>query len=179
MEKAPRPEKVAVVEEVRQALDDATATVVTEYRGLDVAKMAELRSSVKQAGGSYKIYKNTLVRIAARDLELELDDLLVGPTALAFIDDDVAKVAKALREFAKDNEDLVIKGGVLGGDVLDAGQVGALADLPSREELLGRLAGGFQAPAQKFAGLLNATVSKFAYGLNALIDQKSTAESAE
>lgn len=179
MERTPRPDKVAVVEEVRERLDDASAIIVTEYRGLDVKAMQELRSDLRQAGGSYKIYKNSLTRLAARELELaDLEPLLSGPTALAFVEDDVAKVAKALREFAKTNENLTIKGGVLGGVVLDAAQVSALAELPSREELLARLAGGFQAPTQQFAGLLNATVSKFAYGLQALITERESADAA-
>ena len=121
MERAPRPEKVAVVDEVRERLDEASATIVTEYRGLDVKAMQELRSELRQAGGSIKIYKNTLTRLAARELELaDLEPLLSGPTALAFVEDAVAKVAKALREVAKTNENLVVKGGVLGGVVLES-----------------------------------------------------------
>lgn len=179
MERTPRPEKVAVVQEVRERLDEATATIVTEYRGLDVQAMQALRADLRQAGGSYKIYKNTLARLAARELELaDLEPLLFGPTALAFVEDDVAKVAKALREFAASNENLAIKGGVLGGVVIDAAQVAALAELPSREELLAQLAGGFKAPTQQFAGLLNATKSKFAYGLQALITERETADAA-
>jgi large subunit ribosomal protein L10 len=179
VERTPRPEKVAVVDEVRERLDSASAVIVTEYRGLDVKAMQALRAELRQAGGSYKIYKNTLARLAARELELaDLEPLLSGPTALAFVEDDVAKVAKALREFATSNENLAIKGGVLGGVVIDAAQVAALADLPSREEILAKLAGGFQAPTQKFAGLLNATVSKFGYGLQALIHERESAEAA-
>ncbi|MEM9034135.1 MAG: 50S ribosomal protein L10 [Actinomycetota bacterium] len=179
MERTPRPDKVAVVDEVRDRLGEATATIITEYRGLDVKAMQTLRADLRQAGGSYKIYKNTLARLAARELELaDLEPLLSGPTALAFVEDDVAKVAKALREFAASNENLAIKGGVLGGVVIDAAQVAALADLPSREELLAKLAGGFKAPTQQFAGLLSATTSKFAYGLQALITERESADAA-
>src|SRR3981081_2824193 len=110
----PRPEKVAVVTEVRERLDQASAAILTEYRGLTVKDLATLRRSLREAGGEYKIYKNTLVRFAARDLGLEeLEALLVGPTAIAFVDGDAALVAKALREFARTNPHLVVKGGVL------------------------------------------------------------------
>jgi large subunit ribosomal protein L10 len=168
----PRPEKVAVVAEVRTRLTEASAALLTEYRGLDVAHMADLLRSLREAGGEYKVYKNTLVRFAVRDLGLEgLEGLLTGPTAIAFVDGDAAAVAKALREFAKANPQLTVKGGVLGDNLLDAGQVEALAALPSREVLLGRVAGALAAPLQQFAGLLQALPRDFAYGLQALIDQ--------
>jgi len=166
----PRAEKVAVVTEVGQRFEAAEAAVLTEYRGLDVGAMAELRSALRAAGGTYKIYKNTLVRIAAREKGLEIDDLLVGPTAIAFVEGDVAGVAKALREFAKTNPSLVVKGGLLGADRIDVDQVGALADLPSRDQLLAEIAGLFAAPMQQMAGLLDAVPRSFAYALNALID---------
>lgn len=173
----PRPEKVAVVDELRQQFDDADGALLTEYRGLDVAAMATLRRSLRAAGGDYKIYKNTLVRLAVRDLDAEIDDLLTGPTAIAFVrpgDDgrpgDAAAVAKALKEFAKTNDALVIKGGLLGSTVLSAKDADALADLPSKEVLLAQFAGLLQAPLTKFARLVNAVPAKFAYGLQALID---------
>ena len=167
----PRPEKVAVVDEVRERLSSSSAALLTEYRGLDVAQMAALRRSLREAGGSYKIYKNTLVRFAARDLGLEIEDLLTGPTAIAFVDGDAVNVAKALRDFAKTNEHLVVKGGVLGDKLLTAAEAKALADVAPREELLARLAGAMAAPMQQFAGLLQAVPRSFAYGLAALIEQ--------
>ena len=113
------------------------------------------------------------MRFAVRDLGLdELETLLVGPTAIAFVDGDAVGVAKALRDFARTNPNLVVKGGVLGTKVLTAADAGALADLPSREVLLARLAGGLAAPLQQFAGLLQALPRNFAYGLKALIDQQ-------
>ena len=118
----PRPEKVAVVDEVRAKLEAADAAVLTEYRGLNVSATAELRSALRDAGGEYKIYKNTLVRFAARDLGLEIDDLLTGPTAIAFVDGDPVNVAKALRDFAKTNPALVIKGGLLGDQLVSRGR---------------------------------------------------------
>lgn len=166
----PRAEKAAVVTEVGERLDAAEAAVLTEYRGLDVPAMAELRAALRSSGGTYKIYKNTLVRIAARERGLDIDDLLVGPTAIAFVDGDVAGVAKALRDYARGNPALVVKGGLLGTSVLSGDDVKALADLPSREQLLAEIAGLFAAPAQQFASLLDAVPRTFAYALNALIE---------
>ncbi len=100
----PRPEKVAVVDEVRERFSQSDAAVLTEYRGLNVADISALRRSLRTAGGDYKIYKNTLVRFAARDLGLEIEDLLTGPTAIAFVDGDPVAVAKALRDFARTNQ---------------------------------------------------------------------------
>ena len=167
----PRPEKVAIVEEVRGRFDASEAAVLTEYRGLTVSAMSELRRALRAAGGDYKVYKNTLVRFAAREAGLELDDLLTGPTAIAFIEGDAVNVAKALRDFAKTNPALVVKGGLLGDVVLDADGVKALADVEPREVLLAKLAGAMAAPMQQFAGLLQAVPRGFAYGLKALIDQ--------
>jgi large subunit ribosomal protein L10 len=170
----PRSEKVAVVDEVRQRFDDASAAILTEYRGLKVKDLAGLRRSLRASGGEYKIYKNTLVRLAARDSGLaDLDEMLVGPTAIAFVDGDAASVAKVLREFARTNPLLVIKGGVLGDKVMDARQTTALADLPSREVLLARFAGALAAPLQQLAGLLQALPRNLAYGLAALRDQRA------
>jgi large subunit ribosomal protein L10 len=169
----PRPEKVAVVDEVRERLSSSTAVLLTEYRGLKVSEIAELRRNLRTAGGDYKVYKNTLVRFAVADLGIEgIDELLVGPTALAFVDGDAAAVAKALRDYGRTNPALVLKGGVLGSKALSADEAKALADLPSREVLLSRLAGGLAAPMQQFAGLLQALPRNMAYGLKALIDQK-------
>jgi large subunit ribosomal protein L10 len=169
----PRPEKVAVVDEVRERLSSSQAVLLTEYRGINVAGMASLRRKLREAGGEYKIYKNTLVRRAVRELGLELDDLLTGPTALAFVPQrdgaDPTSVAKVLKAFGKDNPDLVVKGGLLGDRVLSAADTRALAEVPSREELLARIAGGLAAPMQKMAGLLQALPRNFAYGLSALI----------
>lgn len=166
----PRAEKVAVVDEVREKLSAAEAAVLTEYRGLDVGAVSELRRALREVGGEYKIYKNTLVRFAARDLGLEIDDLLTGPTAIAFVNGDAAAVAKALRDYARTNPTLVVKGALLGSKLIDAAGVNALAELPSRDQLLSELAGLFAAPAQQFASLLDAVPRTFTYALQALID---------
>jgi len=168
----PRPQKVAVVDEVRERLSSANGALLTEYRGLGVGELARLRRSLRDAGGEYKIYKNTLVRFAVRDLGLDIEALLVGPTAIAFVETDAAGVAKALRDFARTNPGLVIKGGLLGAKVLTATDASALADLPSRDQLLAQLAGTIAAPLQSFAGLLQALPRNLAYGLQALIDKQ-------
>jgi len=168
----PREEKVAVVDEVRAKLASAGAAILTEYRGLKVSELEGLRRTLSQAGGEYKIYKNTLVRFATRDLGIEgLDPLLEGPTAIAFADADVPAVAKALRDFSRANPLLVVKGGVMGTSVLSPADASALADIAPREVLLARLAGLMAAPLQQFAGLLQALPRNFAYGLKALVDQ--------
>jgi large subunit ribosomal protein L10 len=168
----PRPEKDAVVTEVRERFEAADAALLTEYRGLIVKALADLRRQLRPAGGEYKVYKNTLVRFAARDLGAEqLEALLTGPTAITFVKGDAAAAAKTLRDYARVNQNLVVKGGLLGGKMLSAGDVQALADLPSRDVLLAQLAGAFQAPLVKLAGLLQALPRNFAYGLKALIDQ--------
>jgi large subunit ribosomal protein L10 len=172
----PRAEKVAVVDEVAAKLAAATAVFVTEYRGLRVGQLANLRRSLRSAGGEYKVYKNTLARLGAQKAGIaDLDDLLVGPSGLTFVSGDIAAVAKALRDVAKANPLLVLKGGAMGGKVLAARDIEALAELPSREVLLAQLAGAFQAPLVKTAGLLQALPRNFAYGLKALIDQKEAA----
>ncbi|MDP9388241.1 MAG: 50S ribosomal protein L10, partial [Actinomycetota bacterium] len=175
----PRPEKVAVVDEVRERLGAANAAILTEYRGLTMKQLAALRRSLGEAGGSYKIYKNTLVRFAARDLGLEdLTSMLEGPTAIAFVDGDAVTVAKALRDFSRANPNLVVKGGLLGSTVLSPTDAAALADLPPREVLLARVAGALAAPLTQFAGLLQAVPRSFAYGLQALIDKRGGAPEA-
>src|SRR5262245_26388415 len=132
----PRPEKVAVVTEVSEKLAGADAALLTEYRGMNVAALATLRRQLRPHGGEYKVYKNTLVRFAAREAGAEsLEQLLVGPTAITFVKGDAAAVAKTLRDFARTNPNLLLKGGLLGTKVLTADDVQALADLPSRDVL--------------------------------------------
>jgi len=168
-----RPEKVAVVDEIRTKLDESDAAILTEYRGLTVSELAALRGALRPAATEYKVFKNTLARRAADEAGLsELSALLQGPTAIAFVNGDAVGAAKAIREFGKTAPALVVKGGLLGGRVLSAGDVDALADIEPREVLLARLAGGFQAPLTKAAGLFQAFTRNFAYGLKALVDQR-------
>ena len=171
-----RPEKVAVVEEIRAKLADADATVLTEYRGLTVHEIAALRSALRPTGTKYKVFKNTLARRAVEEAGVVgVTDLLEGPVALAFVKGDAAAAAKALREFAKTNPTLVVKGGLLGDRFVGPADIEALADLPSREVLLAQIAGAFQAPLVKAAGLFQALPRNLAYGVKALIDQRIAA----
>lgn len=172
----PRAEKVAVVEEITAKLQAADAVFITEYRGMSVGQLANLRRQLKPAGGEYKVYKNTLARFAAQNAGLDgLADILVGPSGITFASGDIAATAKALRDASKANPLLVIKGGAMGETVLSAKDVEALAELPSRDTLLAMFAGALQAPLVKTAGLLQALPRNFAYGLKALIDQKEAA----
>jgi len=179
----PREDKVAIVTEVKERLEQSSAVVVTEYRGLTVKALADLRGALRPVGGSYKVYKNTLVRLAASDAGVDLEQHLTGPTALAFTEStpdgepgDVVTVAKVLRDFAKANPDLVIKGGMFDGGPIDADGIKALADVEPREVLLSKLAGLIAAPMQQFAGLLQAVPRDFAYGLQALIEKGGAGE---
>ena len=172
----PRAEKVAVVDEVAAKLNEAHAVIVTEYRGMSVGQLATLRRQLRNTGGEYKVYKNTLARFGAQRAGVDgLAELLIGPSAIAFVSGDAAGVAKALKDAAKTNPFLIIKGGSITGKSMSAKDIEALADLPSRDTLLAMLAGALQAPLVKTAGLLQALPRNFAYGLKALIDQREAA----
>lgn len=175
-----RPDKVAVVEEVRERLTSSTATVLTEYRGLTVGELAQLRAQLRQSDASYVIVKNTLTRIAAREAGLEVpDDLLVGPTAVTFCAGDPVAVAKVLRAFSREHPELVVKGSVLDGRPLDAAETLRLADLESREQLLARMAGLFSTVVAQPARLAQANLTKAARLFAALQERlPADAESA-
>jgi large subunit ribosomal protein L10 len=174
-----RPEKVAVVDEIRTKLRDSDAAILTEYRGLTVTELASLRTALRPADTEYKVFKNTLARRAADEAGLtELAALLTGPTAIAFVRGDAVTAAKAIREFGRNAPALVVKGGLLGTRILTPDDVEALASVEPREILLARLAGGFQAPLVKAAGLFQAFTRNFAYGLKAYVDQRAAAEPA-
>ncbi len=168
-----RPAKTAVIEEIQRKLGEADASVLTEYRGLTVSALADLRGALRPAGTEYKIFKNTLARLAAEAAGLtELVPLFEGPVAIAFVHGDAVVAAKALRDFGRTNPALVVKGGLLGPRVLTPADLEALAEIQPREVLLARLAGGFQAPLTKAAGLFQAFTRNFAYGLKAYVDQR-------
>ncbi len=174
-----RPEKGAVVDEIRTKVAEADATVLTEYRGLKVHELAELRASLRPTGTEYKVFKNTLARRAMDGAELDgVVSLLEGPVAIAFVRGDAAAAAKALRDFGRNYPALVVKGGLLGGQLLEPPAIEALAELPSREVLLAQIAGAFQAPLVKAAGLFQALPRNLAYGVKALIDQRGGAPEA-
>jgi large subunit ribosomal protein L10 len=168
-----RPEKVAVVDEIRTKLDEADAAVLTEYRGLTVHELAELRASLRPTGTQYKVFKNTLARRAIEGRGLDgVTDLFEGPVAIAFVQGDAAAAAKALKDFGKNHDALVLKGGLLGERVITPNEIDALAELPSREVLLTQIAGLFQQPLTRAAGLFQAFPRNLAYGVKALIDQR-------
>jgi len=168
-----RSEKEAVVAEITEKLQNADAAILTEYRGLTVTELASLRTTLRGVGAEYRVYKNTLARFAARNTGAEgLDEMLVGPCALTFVKGDIAATAKTLKEFAKTQPLLVIRGGVIANKAVSAKEIEILADLPSRDVMLSQLAGLMQAPLVKTAGLLQALPRNAAYGLKALIDQK-------
>ena len=156
------PDKEAAVAELAESFRESTGAVLTDYRGLTVKQLQELRRSLGWSA-NYLVTKNTLTKIAAKQAGVELDEkLLVGPTAIAFISGDVVEAAKGLRDFAKAHPSLVIKGGVLDGGLLDAQEVAKLADLESREVLMGKLAGAMLASLSQAVYLLNAPLAQAA-----------------
>ena len=169
-----RPEKVAVVEEIREKLAGSDAAVLAEYRGLKVGELAELRGALRPAGAEFKIFKNTLARRAAEEAGLtDLVPMLLGPTAIAFVNGDAVIAAKALRDFAKAHEALDRQGRPARRPHADAARPRrAWPTSPPRDVLLARLAGGFQAPMVKAAGLFQAFTRNLAYGIKALVDQR-------
>jgi large subunit ribosomal protein L10 len=168
-----RPEKTAVVDEIRTKLGDSDAAVLTGYRGLTVTQLAELRGTLRPSGTEYKVFKNSLARRAVEAAGLaELSPLLEGPVAIAFVHGDAVVAAKALRDFGRINPALILKGGLLGPRVLTAAEIESLADIQPRDVLLARLAGGFQAPLVKAAGLFQAFTRDFAYGVQAYVNKR-------
>jgi large subunit ribosomal protein L10 len=163
-----RPDKAAAVAELSEKFTSSAGAVLTEYRGLSVKALKELRRSLGE-NATYAVSKNTLTTIAAREAGIEgIDEHLVGPTAIAFIDGDPVVVAKGLRDFARANPQLVIKGGVLDGKSLSSDEVRKLADLESREVLLAKVAGGMQGVLQQAISLVSAPLSQAARLLAAL-----------
>ena len=161
-------QKDASVAELTKNFEDSTAVLLTEYRGLTVAQLKELRNSIRQ-DAEYAVVKNTLTKIAANEAGITLDDqLFAGPTAVAFVTGDPVESAKGLRDFAKDNPNLVIKGGVLDGKALSADEIKKLADLESREVLLSKLAGAMKGKQSQAASVFQALPSKLVRTVDAL-----------
>jgi large subunit ribosomal protein L10 len=170
-------DKATAVAEITEQFTGSTATLITEYRGLTVAALAELRRSLA-ASATYTVAKNTLIKRAASEAGVEgLDELFAGPTAIAFVRGEPVDAAKALKTFAKDNAALVIKGGYMDGRPLTVAEVERIADLESREVLLAKLAGAMKGNLAKAAGLFNAPTSQMARLLAAL-QEKKPAEAA-
>jgi large subunit ribosomal protein L10 len=164
--------KAQVIEEVREAYQRSSVAIVSEYRGLTVDEMTELRTGIRNAGAEIRVVKNTLAKRAAAGTEFEgLSDYLVGPTIIALSDDPVAP-AKALSDFEKKHEYLVLKGGVLNGKNLDVKSIKALAKLPSREVLIAKLLGTMNGPIQNFVGVLAAVPGSLVRVLDQVRQQK-------
>ncbi|TQN33056.1 LSU ribosomal protein L10P [Haloactinospora alba] len=174
-----RPDKAAAVAELKDEFLGSQGAVLTEYRGLSVSQLAELRRSLGQTA-RFRIVKNTLSRIAVKEAGLgeQVLDLFEGPCAIAFVRGDVVEAAKGLRDFSKANPRLVIKGGVIDGKAMSPEDVTKMADLESREVLLGKLAGAFKAKQGETARLFQALPTKTARLAQALQDKRSEAEAA-
>ncbi|MDR0365300.1 MAG: 50S ribosomal protein L10 [Bifidobacteriaceae bacterium] len=163
-----RPDKVAAVEGIRQQVAESEATVLTEYRGLSVAELKQLRNALRDSA-TYVVVKNTLAKIAVKEAGIDgLDDTLTGPTALAYVHGDPVTAAKALREFAKTHHALAVKGGIMDGRALSAEDISKLADLDSREVTLAKLAGVLKASLQRAAQVFAAPASKTVRTIDAL-----------
>lgn len=173
----PRPEKVQAVAEIKERLEGAQAVFLAEYAGLSVKDQQVLRRELRANGAEFKVVKMTLARRAADDLEIEtLDELLLGPTGLAFADGDPVRAAKVLKDFAKSHDVFVIKGGLLGLEFLTPERISELADIEPREVLLAKLAGAMKAPMANMAGLLAALPRNTASVLSQLLERKESAE---
>lgn len=168
-------QKEATVAELTKHFEDSTAVLLTEYRGLTVAELKELRSAIRQ-DAEYAVVKNTLSKIAANNAGITaLDEDLVGPSAIAFVHGDPVAVAKGLRAFAKAHPHLVVKGGYFDGSPLSADEVNKLADLESREVLLAKLAGAMKASLFGAAYLFNAPLSQAVRTVDALREKQESA----
>ncbi len=174
----PSTEKFSAVDEITEHFSSSSAAVVTEYRGLTVKQLSDLRRALGRET-TYAVVKNTLTRRAAADAGVPLDEsLLTGPTAIAFVKGDAVEAAKGLRDFAKANPLLIIKGGVLDGKALSAGEISKIADLESREVLLAKVAGGLKALPTRAAGLFQAPLSQMVRLAKALEDKLPAAAPA-
>ena len=172
-------DKATAVADIAEQFRSSTATVITDYRGLTVGNLAELRRSLS-GSATYSVAKNTLIKRAASEAGVEgLDELFVGPTAIAFVSGEAVDAAKAIKKFAKDHKALVIKGGYMDGRALTVAEVEKIADLESREVLLTKLAGAMKANLSKAAGLFNAPASQVARLAAALQEKKAAEAPAE
>lgn len=173
-----RPEKAGKVAELKDLLTSSKGVVLVDYCGLTVAEDTELRSKMREAGAKYMVAKNTFIRIAAKEAGIEgLDAYLEHNTAVAFSAEDPVAPAKILNDFSKDHKALEIKAGILDGKVIGLDEVKAVAELPSREELLAKLVGSMQAPISGLVNVLQGTIRNFVYTLEA-VRQKKEQESA-
>ena len=176
----PRPEKVQAVANIKERIEGAQAVFLAEYAGLSVKDQQELRRSLRENGAEFKVVKMSMARLAAAELDIDaLDELLLGPTGLAFADGDPAGAAKALKDFAKSHDTFAVKGGLLGLEFLPPEKIAELADLEPRDVLLAKIAGVMQAPMANLAGLLAALPRNTANVLQQLLERKEAEAPAE
>jgi large subunit ribosomal protein L10 len=176
----PRPEKVQAVADIKERIDEAQAVFLAEYAGLSVKDQQVLRRELRANDAEFKVVKMTLARRAAGDLEIDsLDELLLGPTGIAFADGDPVGAAKVLKDFAKTHDVFVIKGGLLGTDFLSPEKIAELAEIEPREVLLAKIAGAMKAPMANLAGLFAALPRNTASVLQQLLEKKEQEPSAE
>ncbi len=169
-----RPEKEAVVKELTDKFGTAKSLVITDYLGLNVAEMTELRSKLREAGVEFKVVKNTLATIAANDVEMEeMTEFFSGPTAIAFGEEDAVSPAKILVEYAKDHEVLEIKAGLLNGEIISKEKVESLAEIPSREELLAKAFASMKAPLTGLVNVLQGNIRGLVQVLNQIKEEKA------
>ncbi len=173
---AVKPEKQAIVAELKEKLTETKGAVLADYRGLTVSQDTKLRRKLREAGVEYRVVKNTMLRLAAHDIELQgLDPYLEGPSAIAMSAVDPVAPAKIIAEFAKEFKALEIKAGLVEGKVIDAAGVKALANLPPREVLIAKMLGSMQSPISGLANVLQGTIRNVVYALDAVRKQKETA----
>lgn len=167
--------KKQIVEEIKEKIESSQGAVLVDYRGLNVAQVTELREKYREAGVDYKVYKNTMMRFAFEDLGLEeFNEHLVGPNAIAFGFDDPVQAAKITHEFAKENENLEIKAGLVSGKMIDVEAVKSLASLPSKEVLIAKTLAGFNAPIAGFVNVLQGNMRNLVYALEAIREKKES-----
>jgi large subunit ribosomal protein L10 len=173
-----RNEKQALIDEMTQLLTDADSLFVSDYRGLSVAELSELRGKLRERGATFTVLKNTLARIAAERAGREqLTPLLVGPTAVTVVGEDPAGAAKALADYARTHQQLIVRGGLLQESIVDAAGVKALASLPSRDVLIAQVIGTMAAPMTGLVTVLQGTISGFVRALGQVAEQKEAAAS--
>ena len=172
-----RDEKEQLVQVLHDELEKSQAVFVTDYMGLTVERITKLRREIKGVGGSYKVVKNTLLRRATQGTPAKgIERFLVGPTAIAIAKTDAVAVAKALVNFAKDNEKFEIQAGMLGNRTITAADIQELSKMPPREVLLARMLSSMNAPVSNFVGVLSAIISQLVYVLKAIENKKSQGE---
>lgn len=172
-------QKQAVINEIKEAYENSESVVLVEYRGLDVAELTELRAKFREGNVNYKVYKNTMLKIAFKELGLEdFNEFLNGPNAVAFSNEDAVSGAKIAHDFAKDHKNLIIKSGIVDGQVMSKEEVERLAKLPSKEVLIAKALGSLNAPISGFVNVLHGTMRQAVYALNAVKEKKEQEEVA-